>query len=183
LRNRIKPVLIAAFVFAAARSIACAHAPSVADLDAAARAVGNRRDIAQSIGRAIFQTQWPAEVNQISANELDRHLIVGVRIWGVKFHHPLTRAEFVNEIVSLTQTIFSAAPDAEEIDFWAAIPIDVSKGVVVSGDLARPTSRTVFSVTVLRSESTQALHERAIDDSNGAFWDGQWAHDAFKPVT
>ncbi len=166
-----------------ASSIARAYAPSVADLDATARAVGNRRDIAESIGRAIFRTQWPAEVNQVSANELDRHLIVGVRIWGVKFHHPLTRADFVDEIVSLTENIFSAAPAAEEIDFWAAVPIDVTKGEIVSGDLARPTSRTVFSLTVLRSESAQSMRGRAMDGSDGVFWDAQWAHDAFKPET
>jgi hypothetical protein len=183
LRNRIKPVLLVVLAVSAASSIARAHAPSIADLDAAARAVGNRRDIAQSIGQAIFRTQWPAEVNQVSANELDKHLIVGIRIWGVKFHHPLTRAEFVDEIVSLTGNIFSAAPQAEEIDFWAAIPLDVSKGEVVSGDLARPTSRTVFSVTVLRSEETQALRERAMDENDGAFWDARWARDTFKPVT
>jgi hypothetical protein len=183
LHNRTKATFLAGLAFTAAGAIACAYAPSVADLDAAARAVGNRRDIAQSIGQAIFRTQWPAEVNQVSANELDKHLIVGVRIWGVKFHRPLTRAEFVDEIVSLTGNIFSAAPDAEEIDFWAAIPLDVSKGEVVSGDLARPTSRTVFSATVLRSEGTQALRERAMHETGGVFWDAQWAHDAFKPVT
>jgi hypothetical protein len=164
-------------------SVAFASAPSVADLDAAARAVGNRRDIAQSVGRAIFRTQWPAEVNQVSANEMDGHLIVGIRIWGVKFHHPMTRVDFVNEVVSLTGDIFSAAPGAEEIDFWAAVPIDVGKDEVVSGDLARPTSRTVFSVTVLRSESAQALHERAMEESDGVFWDPLWARDAFRPVT
>lgn len=68
-----------------------AYAPSVADLDAVARAAGNRTDIAERIGRSIFVTQWPAEVNQVSANELDDHLIVGVRLWGVKFHRSLTR--------------------------------------------------------------------------------------------
>jgi hypothetical protein len=167
----------------AASSIAWASAPSVADLDAAARAVGNRRDIAENIGRAIFRTQWPAEVSQVSANELDGHLIVGVRIWGVKFHHALTRADFVDEIVSLTANIFSTAPDAEEIDFWAAVPIDVIKGEIVNGDLARPTSRTVFSLTVLRSESTQSLHARAMGESDGIFWDAQWVHDAFRPET
>jgi hypothetical protein len=183
LRSRIKAVLITVLACVAARSIACAYAPSVADLDAAARSIGNRRDIAETIGRAIFQTEWPAEVNQVSANELDRHLIVGVRIWGVKFHHPLTRAQFVDEIVSLTGNIFSAAPDTEEIDFWVAVPIDVSKGEVVSGDLARPTSRTVFSLTVLRSEGAKALRERALDGTDGVFWDAQWAHDALRPVT
>jgi len=173
---------MAVLACAAASSIARANAPSIADLDATARAVGNRRDIAQSIGRAIFRTQWPAEVNQVSANELDKHLIVGIRIWGVKFHHPLTRAEFVDEIVALTGSIFSAAPDAEEIDFWAAIPLDVTKGEIVSGDLARPTSRTVFSLTVLRAEGTQALRERAMDESDGVYWDGEWARDAFRPA-
>jgi hypothetical protein len=167
----------------ATSSVAFARAPSVADLDAAARAVGNRRDIAQSIGRAIFRTQWPAEVNQVSANELDGHLIVGIRIWGVKFHRPMTRADFVNEIVSLAGDIFSAAPRAEEIDLWAAVPIDVRKDEIVSGDLARPTSRTVFSLTVLRSESAPALHERAMQESEGVFWDSQWERDAFKSVS
>jgi hypothetical protein len=59
----------------------------------------------------------------------------------------------------------------------------VTKGEIVSGDLARPTSRTVFSLTVLRSESTQSLRERATDESDGVFWDAQWAHDAFRPET
>lgn len=163
-------------------TVGYAYAPSVADLDAAARAAGNRRDIAQSIGRVIFRTQWPAEVNQVSANELDNHLIVGVRIWGVKFHRPLTRADFVAEIVSLTRDIFATAPDAEEIDLWAAVPIDVSKDVIVSGDLAKPTSRTVFSLTVLRSERVEQLRRRAMGESDGVFWDAQWARGAFKPV-
>jgi hypothetical protein len=183
LHSRTKGALAAVLAFVATSSIAYAYAPSVADLDATARAVGNRRDIAESIGRAIFRTEWPAEVNQVSANELDRHLIVGVRIWGVKFHRPLTRADFVAEIVSLTGNIFAAAPDAEEIDFWAAIPIDVTKGEIVNGDLARPTSRTVFSLTVLRAENTQSLQERAMDGSDGVFWDAQWAHAAFKSET
>jgi hypothetical protein len=174
---------LAILALTAPSSIAFAYAPSVADLDAASRSVGNRRDIAQSIGRAIFRTQWPAEVNQVSANENDGHLILGIRIWGVKFHHPMTRADFVDEIVSLTSDIFSAAPDAEEIDFWAAVPIDVSKDEVVSGDLARPTSRTVFSLTVLRSEGAQALHQRAMEEGDGVFWDSQWTRDALRPVS
>ncbi len=173
----------AASLVLAAASPGYAFAPSVADLDATARAAGNRIDIAQRIGRSIFLTQWPAEVNQVSANELDSHLIVGIRLWGVKFHRPLTRAEFVEEIVSLSQSIFAAAPGAEEIDFWASVPIDVTQGEIVNGDLARPTSRTVFSLTVRHSEGTQALRERAMHQSGGVFWDDQWARDAFKPAT
>ncbi len=182
LRNRIKAGLAAALAFTVTSSTGLAYAPSVADLDAAARAAGNRGDIAQRIGRAIFRTQWPAEVNQVSANELEKHLIVGIRMWGVKFHRPLTRSEFVNEVVSLTEKIFSAAPDAEEIDFWVTVPIAVDKGEIVTGDLAKPTSRTVFSLTVRRAERDQTLRERALQGSDGVFWDAQWARGAFQPI-
>lgn len=182
LRNRIKLTLAVALILAAARP-GLAYAPSVADLDATARAAGNRIDIAQRIGRTIFLTQWPAEVSQVSANELDDHLIVGIRLWGVKFHHPLTRAEFVDEIVSLTESIFTAEPATEEIDFWTSVPIDVTQGEIVSGDLARPTSATVFSLTVRRAEPAQSLRERAMQDSDGVFWDEAWVRDAFRPAT
>lgn len=162
---------------------ATAHPPSVADLDATARAAGNRLDIAQRIGDAIFTTQWPAEVNQVSANELGAHLIVGVRLWGVKFHQPMTRAQFVDEIVSLAEQVFTAEPATEEIDFWASVPIAVGKGVIVSGDLAKPTSRTVFSVTVQRSETAQELRNRAMLESDGVFWDDDWVRAAFAPAS
>lgn len=181
--NRIsfpKIALAAALALSSAAAAALAYAPSVADLDAAARAVGNRRDVAEHIGEAIFGTEWPAEVSQVSANELGKHLIVGVRIWGVKFHRPLTRQQFVDEVVSLTERIFTVVPNVEEIDFWASVPIDVTKGEVVSGDLARPTSRTVFSITILREESAEALERRALGAGDSVFWDADWVHEAFR---
>lgn len=172
-------LILAALICGAASTVASAYAPSVADLDAEARAVGNRRDIAEKIGEAIFTTEWPAEVSQVSANELGSHLVVGIRIWGVKFHRPLRRTEFVDEVVTLTQQIFTVEPNAEEIDFWASIPIDVSKGAIVSGDLARPTSETVFSLTVRRDESPTSARERALRDNDGVFWNEEWAREAF----
>jgi hypothetical protein len=175
--------MAAAMTFALASAPAAARPPSVADLDATARSVGNRRDVAEHIGEAIFATQWSAEVNQLSANELGSHLIVGVRMWGVKFHQPMSREAFVDEVVALTDKIFAAAPDAEEIDFWASVPLDVTKGEIVSGDLAKPTSRTVFTLTVLRGERSQSLRERARRAGDGVYWDSQWARDAFKPAT
>ena len=89
-----------------ASAVALAFEPSVADLDAEARAAGNRKDIAEHIGVSIFSTQWSAEVSQVSANEMGKHLIVGIRIWGVKFHRPLSREEFVDEVVSITKRVF-----------------------------------------------------------------------------
>jgi ABC-type amino acid transport substrate-binding protein len=180
LRNPIRLVLAAALVLQLAAGTAAAYSPTVAELDAEARAAGNRRDLAQQIGDSVFATEWPAEVSQISANALDDHLIVGIRVLGVKFHHPITRAEFASEIAALAGKGFAAAPAAEEIDIWASVPVGVAKGVVVSGDLARPTSRTVFSVTARRGESAAALEAR-LDASNGSvFWDEQWAQSAFR---
>jgi hypothetical protein len=182
LRSRIKR-LIASLAAAAAFGSAPAGAavPSVADLDATARAAGNRADVATHIGENIFGFAWPAQVSQISANELDRHLIVGIRIWGVKFHSEMTRAAFVGEVVALVQKAFAAAPRVEEVDIWASVPIEVGKGVIVSGDLAKPTSRTVFSLSARRGESAAEIVSRA-DQTTGTdvFWDEEWARAAFK---
>lgn len=161
---------------------AFAAAPSVVDLDAAERAVGNRADVAQQIGRSIFRTEWPAQVSQVSANELGGHLIVGVRIWGVKFHHPLTQAAFTEQILTLEEQIFAAAPGAEEVDFWASVPLDAGRGAVVSGDLAKPTSATVFSVTVRHGESAVSLRERMTGSHTSVFWDPQWVRSSFEPA-
>ena len=147
---------------------AWAHLPSVAELDADARASGNRIDIAQRIGEGVFKSTWAAQVSQISANSVGKHVIVGIRVWGVKFHHPITRAEFSNEMLSLIRIAFAAAPEAEEVDLWASVPIAVGKGVIVSGDLAKPTTRTVYSVSVRRGEKPST-----------AFWDQEWERSAF----
>lgn len=176
MRNRISAVSAAA-LFAVVWGAAFAYSPSVAQLDAQARAVGNRRDLAEHIGDVVFATRWPAEVTQISANELDGHLIVGIRVLGVKFHETMTREAFIDEVLTLVQQAFDAAPGAEEVDLWASVPISVGKGVVVSGDLAKPTSRTVFSLSVRRGESAESIRSRA--QSGGAFWNPTWTHTAF----
>jgi hypothetical protein len=163
-----------------ARAAAAAYAPSVAQLDATARATGNRRDVAQHIGVSVFSTRWTAEVTQVSANALSGHLIVGIRLLGAKFHRPMTRDEFTSEVVALVEASFAAAPATEEIDLWATVPLSVAKGAVVSGDLAKPTSRTVFSLTARRGESAAALRARLAGASDGVFWDTQWARAAFR---
>jgi hypothetical protein len=180
LRNLTKLAIAGATAFAIASGVATASAPSVADLDAAARAVGNRRDLAERIGVSVFATPWPAEVSQISANSVEGHLVVGIRIWGVKFHTPMTREQFVDEVVSIVERAFAAAPATEEVDVWASIPIAIRKGEIVSGDLAKPTTLTVFSLTVHRGESAASVRARAAAPGADVFWDSQWARDAFK---
>lgn len=171
-------MLLAGALFASVGGAASAYAPTVAQLDAEARAVGNRRDLAERIGDVVFATHWPAEVTQISANALGGHAIVGIRVLGIKFHETITRDAFVDEVVALVGQAFASAPEAEEVDVWASVPISVAKGVIVSGDLAKPTSRTVFSLSVRRGESPAAIHARIVA-GNGAFWDSTWARTAF----
>jgi hypothetical protein len=179
LRSLIRCVGGSAFAIGIASAAAIAYAPSVAQLDAAARAAGNRRDVAHHIGASIFATRWPAEVSRISANAVGSHLIVGIRVLGVKFHRPMTRDEFASEVVTLVRTAFAAAPATEEVDLWASVPIDVAKGAVVSGDLAKPTDRTVFSLSAQRAETSASLRARIDRAGDGVFWDADWVRSAF----
>jgi len=182
LRNRISAGLCAAgLAVCLSTGAASAKAPSITDLDATARAAGNRIDIATRIGQSIFSEAWPAQISQISANELGSHLIVGVRLWGVKFHHRVTRAEFVDEVASIVEKAFAAAPAAEEVDVWASVPIEVGKSVIVSGDLAKPTIRDVFGLTAHRGESAEQISAKADGaTTDDVFWDEEWARAAFK---
>ena len=169
MRNRIS--LLLALVLLAA-------SPSVADLDAHSRAGGNRLDIARAVGEELFTTTWPAQVLQVTANGLDGHVVLGLRVSGVKFHDTMTRELFEREVTDLVQQAFLAAPGAEEVDVWVTVPLDVGKGVVVSGDLAKPTTRTVFTVSVRRNESPLSLAARLRAGAN-VFLDPEWARVAF----
>jgi hypothetical protein len=178
LRSLINGVLLGLLAISPIAA-AASSPPPLAEVDAEARASGNRKDIAIKIGDAIFKTMWPAQVSQISANQLDDHLIAGIRIWGVKFHQPQTRAQYLSEVFALVHKAFAVEPSIEEIDVWTSVPIEVGKGVIVNGDLAKPTSRVVYSITVRRGEGAAALATRAAG-TQGVFWDEEWAHSAFK---
>jgi hypothetical protein len=164
---------VVAVVVALIGSAAAARAsmPGIAQLDADARATGNLKRLAIHIGDRIFKTEWPAQVTQVSANGVDGHVVIGVRISGTHFHERLTKAEFEQEVVRVTSLAFASAPSAEEVDVWVTVPLVIGKDVVVSGDLAVPTTRPVFTVSVRRgSDPLRDL----------AFWDEEWVHTAFK---
>ena len=150
----------------------------MADLDAHSRASGNRIDVATAVGRRIFTTTWPAQVLQVLANQNAGDLVLGLRLSGVKFHSALTRDAFYAEVVALVSRAFAAAPQAQEIDLWVSVPIVVGRDVVVSGDLAKPTTKTVYTVTVQRGESPEKLRAR-LHGAAGVFLDPAWARDAF----
>ena len=162
--------------------MALAQAPSVASLDAQARASGNRTDVAERVGTSIFRTQWPVQVLGISANRIGGHTVLGMRLSGVKFHAAITRRAYIDEVVSLIDRAFAAVPNADEVDLWTEVPIKYHVGEIVSGNLAQPTWRTVFTVSALRHDATSGLGAR-IRAGTGVFWDQEWSRTAFKEGT
>lgn len=175
--TKVLGTLAAALI--AVQGNAFAAQPSVARLDAVARALGNRRATAVAIGERLFTTAWPAQVLNVGADGVGSRLIVGLRLSGVHFHRPLTRAAFDAEVAALVAEAFAAAPQAEEVDLWTSIPIPVPKGTDVSGDLAMPAWRTVFTISVRRTEVPGALAER-LANGKDLFVDEDWARTAFK---
>ena len=180
--RRVIRAALAAALAAACSLPAFASAPSVADLDAHARATGNRKDAAITVGARLFAQKWPAQVMQVAANEMAGHLVLGLRVSGVHFHENLTRAQFLDEIATLVSQSFAALPAAEEVDLWVTVPLSVGKGIVVAGDLARPTSRTVFTLSVRRGEPASALAAR-LKSGQDLYVDEEWAHTAFKKAS
>ncbi|MDQ2871900.1 MAG: hypothetical protein M3R35_02080 [Candidatus Eremiobacteraeota bacterium] len=152
--------------------------PIVDTLDANLRSSGNDRATAIAIGKSIFRTEWPAQVLKVYADQFESHRVAGLDVSGVKFHAPLDRARFFAEVRSLAAAVFASSP-VEEVDIWATVPLSVGKGIVVSGDLARPTNRTVFTVSVLRGESSAALASR-LRARRAVFLDEEWASTALK---
>jgi hypothetical protein len=152
--------------------------PGVGRTDAFARAAGNEKRVAVTIGRSLFMTEWPAQVLNVYADGIRGHNIAGLRVSGVRFHHALTREEFIFEIDGLVRKAF-AASNVDEVDVWATVPLRVGKDVVVAGDLAKPTSRTVFTLSVRRGE-TAASYVRRMRRGDGVFWDQEWAHTGLK---
>jgi hypothetical protein len=64
---------------------------------------------------------------------------------------------------------FAADQAVSEVDVWAVVPVAVDRSATVSGDLAVPTTRTVFSASVMRAQW--------VADPAGlgaTYWDPSW---------
>jgi len=145
---------------------AAAPGPSLSVVNAHARAYGTRKDTAVRIGRRLFTRGWSAQILRVYVDGAGSHQIAGIVLSGIKFHRPLGRALFLAEVGSIIALTFDAAP-VEEVDLWCVVPLSVGRGAVVSGDLAQPTERTVFSVTVRRRDRWR--------DGGAMYWDAAWA--------
>ena len=147
-------------------------------LDANARAGGNDRPAAVQIGKALFTTQWAAQVLKVYVDGAGSHTVAGITLSGVKFHHPLSREAFAGEVSAIAARALAAAA-VEEVDVWCVVPLNVGKGVVVSGDNAKPTKRTVFTVTVRRGETPVSVRNRILQGKT-VYWDTLWARQALE---
>lgn len=143
---------------------------SLVDVDAAARAAGNRKADAYRLGRSLLAERWPAQVVKIRVDAAGAHAVAGLMLSGVKFHGALDADGFAREVAALVERTF-AASTVEEVNVWATVPLNVAKGEVVAGDFARPTSRIVFSFTAKRGERDVLGRLRGGD---GVFWATDW---------
>ncbi len=153
-----KRIAAAAFAALAAAAVVAGGRPglarasgSAAEVDAVARAAGNRRAAAVALGTVLFRIVRPAQVTKVRVDGAGRHDVAGLVLSGVKFHGPLDREKFTAEVIDLVRTTF-AASGVEEVDAWATVPLPAGARVIVSGDMAQPTTRTVFAVSVRRPE-------------------------------
>lgn len=167
LPKAIKPCVAAVLTL-----LLMAAVPTTARLDANDRAEGNRLPVAIKIGTVLFASNWPAQVLKVYAFGAGEHDVVGLRVSGVKFHTSLSREGFIDEVASLVIKSFAAAP-IEEVDVSTVVPLNVGKGIVVAGDLAKPTSRTVFTITVRHGESEAGVRAR-MHSGRGVYWDQEW---------
>ena len=133
------------------------------------RSSGSDVATARRIAAALLARPLAAQLLRVRCERVLRHVDCGLVVSGVKFHRALDRKSWDAEIASLVEGAFAAVADADEIDCWATVPLDAGKGTVVSGDYAKPSSATVFSISVPRSrrESVRAR----LADGKGVFWD------------
>jgi len=159
---------IVSVAFAAVPPLAARAGGSEAEVDAYARAAGNRRPDAVALGTVLFAQRRSAQVVKVRVDGAMEHEVAGLVISGVKFHEPLSQSEFTDEVIDLVRTTF-AASRVEEVDVWATVPLATAAGAIVSGDMAQPTSRTVFAVSVRRVEGSE--YASRIRRGTDVYWD------------
>jgi hypothetical protein len=134
-----------------------------------ARSAGSDLATARRIATALLARPVAAQLLKVRCERAAAHVDCGLTVSGTHFHRALDVPSWNTEIGGLIAGAFAAAPQVDEIDLWATVPLDAGKGAVVSGDLAQPTSATVFSITVPRS-ARGTVRER-LADGRGVFWD------------
>ena len=133
------------------------------------RSSGGDVATARRIAAALLAHQLPAQLLRVRCERAGGHVDCGLVVSGTKFHRALDLASWDAEIAALIAGAYAAAPGVDEVDCWATVPLDAGKGAVVSGDFAKPTSATVFSITVPRGGRADVPQRLA--EGRGIFWD------------
>jgi hypothetical protein len=133
------------------------------------RSSGSDVATARRIASALLARPLAAQLLRVRCERVGRHVDCGLTVSGTKFHRALDVRSWNAEIAGLVDGAFAAVPDVDEVDCWATVPLDAGKGTVVSGDYAKPTSATVFSISVPR-ERRRSVRARLAAGA-GVFWD------------
>lgn len=136
-------------------------APSLIDVDAAARSAGNARADATRIARALLARDWAAQITQVRVDRVAEHRVAGITLLGVKLRHRVDSAEFLREANEVVDLALSTDGGLEEVDLRATVPAP-RRGSV--GEMDQPFIATVFTLTVRRD----AIRGRS------AYWDPAW---------
>lgn len=177
LRNRIKAacaLLGGAALLALALPLMGAARPSIATIDATARARGNRRPLAITIGERLFAHVLPVQLLEIRASGIDDRSYIGLRFSGEKFHGAVTWPVLEAELVKSIAVAFAASTQVREVDCWIVEPIAIPRGTDVSGDKALPTEKNVLTISVRRGETAAHILRRLAHKSD-LFLDPRWA--------
>jgi hypothetical protein len=162
---RLVPVLLGCAAAVAAATLAA----GAQDARVMQRSSGGDVTTARRIATALLARTQPAQLLRVRCERAAAHVDCGLVVSGVKFHRTLDLGSWNTEIAALIAGAYAAAPEVDEVDCWATVPLDAGKGTIVSGDFAKPTSATVFSITVPRARRGEVAKRLA--GGRGVFWD------------
>lgn len=161
---RVVPVLLACVLVVSATCTARAE-----DARVLQRSSGGDVVTARRIAAVLLAHPLPAQLLRVRCERAGAHVDCGLIVSGTKFHRVLDLESWNAEIAALVAGAYAAAPEVDEVDCWATVPVDAGKGTIVSGDFAKPTSATVFSITVPRAQRANVPQRLA--GGRGIFWD------------
>jgi len=133
------------------------------------RSSGSDVATARRIAAVLLARPLAAQLLRVRCERVGGHVDCGLVVSGVKFHRRLDVRSWNAEIAGLIDRAYMAAPQVDEVDCWAIVPLDAGKGAVVSGDYAQPTSANVFSITVPRADRGNV--RRRLETGAGVYWD------------
>lgn len=133
------------------------------------RIAGNDSAVAERVAIALLSAGYPEQILKVRTYRTEPAVVAGIMLSGVKFHAPVDRQTFAADAADMVYRAFAADPSVGEVDVWAVVPIPVAPHADVSGDLAVPTNRTVFSAAVRRADFA-----RDEDGLGTTYWEAGW---------